>query len=120
MLEGSEVIADALVSGTLGIGVGVDDGSIAGAGAGAGVGVGVGVTSSPPPQLTMLRTRANISSDVNMVAKFLIFLQPNEENVSLLKPSPCDYGNYTPIVITKQDITLLGECIIMEHIIIIH
>ncbi len=38
MLMGGEVIADALVSGILGIDAGDDDGFIAGAGAGAGVG----------------------------------------------------------------------------------
>ena len=40
---GGEVIADALVSGTLGIDAGDDDGFITGAGAGASVGAGVGV-----------------------------------------------------------------------------
>ena len=40
---GGEVIADALVSGTLGIDAGDDDGFITGAGAGAGVGAAVGV-----------------------------------------------------------------------------
>jgi hypothetical protein len=38
MLMGGEVIADALVSGTLGIDAGDDDGFITGSGAGAGVG----------------------------------------------------------------------------------
>jgi len=39
---GGEVIADALVSGTLGIDAGDDDGFITGAGAGAGAGAGTG------------------------------------------------------------------------------
>jgi hypothetical protein len=42
MLMGGEVIADALVSGILGIDAGDDDGFIAGAGAGAGVGADAG------------------------------------------------------------------------------
>ena len=43
MLMGGEVMADALVSGTLGCDAGDDVGFIAGAGAGARVGAGVGV-----------------------------------------------------------------------------